>query len=210
MSNRRTAITVGILFIVQMILSAVGTSLIKAFTQGNPDKTPLTIGALLMVLSGVTVVGIGVLMYRVLKEVNQKLAFWYSVFRVMELAASAICGVYLLTHLKVVPNYMLWLYIPTGIGGLILTYLLFVSKLVPRAIAALGFIGYASLLLGVVVSFLGLFNMNKGSGQILLAPGGLFEVVFLPLWLITKGFTKDENDTGTTVNRMILKTGLVR
>jgi hypothetical protein len=30
--------------------------------------------------------------------------------------------------------------------------------------------------------------MNAGPGLALLAPGGLFEFVFLPIWLITKGF----------------------
>ena len=38
---------------------------------------------------------------------------------------------------------MLWIYVPTGLGGIVLTYLLFVSRLVPRAIAVLGLVGYA-------------------------------------------------------------------
>jgi hypothetical protein len=79
-------------------------------------------------------------------------------------------------------------YIPTGIGGLILTYLLFISKFVPRPIAVLGLIGYASLLLGVPLDLIGGLDMSEGAGLILLAPGGLFEFVFLPIWLITKGF----------------------
>jgi hypothetical protein len=33
-----------------------------------------------------------------------------------------------------------------------------------------------------------LLNMNEGAGLALLVPGGLFEVVFLPIWLIAKGF----------------------
>ena len=47
------------------------------------------------------------------------------------------CGVHLLVQLQVVPNHLLWVYVPTGLGGLILTYLLFVARLVPRPIAAL-------------------------------------------------------------------------
>src|SRR5438046_1184812 len=31
--------------------------------------------------------------------------------------------------------------------------------------------------------------MNDGPGLALLAPGGLFEAVVLPIWLIVKGFT---------------------
>ncbi|MFB4285972.1 DUF4386 family protein, partial [Nonomuraea sp. MTCD27] len=139
--------------------------------------------------SGLAVVGIGLLMYRILKGFNQKLALWYPVMRVIELAVSATCGVYLLTQLQAVPNTMLWVYIPTAIGGLVFTYLLFVSRIVPQPIAALGLIGYALLLLGVPLDLLGVLDMDAGAGMLLLAPGGLFEVLVLPIWLFAKGFT---------------------
>jgi hypothetical protein len=187
-SNRKTAVIVGILFFVQMITAMIGTSLIQAFTDGDPNRAPLTIGVLLMMCSGLAVVGIGLLMYPVLKAINKKLAVWYPVLRVTEFTVSAVCGMYLLAQLQVVPNHLLWVYIPTGIGGLIFTYLLFVSKVVPRPIAVLGLIGYAALLLGVPLDLLGALDMNNGPGLTLLAPGGLFEFVLLPLWLIAKGF----------------------
>ena len=142
MSRRKIAVAVGLLFFVQMITAMFGTSLIQAFVDGNPDQTPLTVGVLLMMCSGVAVVGIGVLMYQVLKSVNYRLALAYPVLRIIEFAVSASCGIYLLTQLEVVPNHPLRVYIPTGLGGLVLTYLLFVSRLVPRPIAVLGFVGY--------------------------------------------------------------------
>jgi hypothetical protein len=188
MSRRMIAVTVGILFIVQMVTAMAGTSLIQAFVDGDTARAPLTVGVLLMTCSGIAVVGIGLLMYQILKPVNQRLAFWYAALRIIEFAVSALCGVYLLTQLQVVPNHMLWVYIPTGIGGLILTYLLFVSRLVPRPIAILGLVGYALLSLGVPLDLLGVLDMNEGPGLVLLAPGGLFELVFLPIWLIAKGF----------------------
>ncbi|MFG1910689.1 DUF4386 family protein [Kribbella sp. NPDC048928] len=88
----------------------------------------------------------------------------------------------------VVPNHLLWVYIPTGIGGLILTYLLLTSGLVPRPIAALGFLGYFLLTAGVPLDLLGALDMGAGAGQLLLIPGGLFEFVLMPIWLIAKGF----------------------
>jgi hypothetical protein len=188
MSRRMIAVTVGILFIVQMVTAMVGTSLIQAFVDGDTERAPLTVGVLLMICSGIAVVGIGLLMYQVLKAVNQRLAFWYPALRIIEFTVSAVCGVYLLTQLQVVPNHLLWVYIPTGIGGLILNYLLFVSRLVPRPIAILGLVGYASLSLGVPLDLLGVLDMNEGPGLVLTAPGGLFELVFLPIWLIAKGF----------------------
>lgn len=188
MSRRKIAVTVGILFVVQMVTAMFGTSLIQAFVDGDTARAPLTLGVLLMMCSGVAVVGIGILMYQVLKDVNRRLAIWYPVLRIVEFAVSAACGVYLLTQLQVVPNHMLWVYVPTGIGGLVLTYLLFVSRLVPRPIAVLGIVGYAVLSLGVPLDLLGVLDMNAGLGLALLAPGGLFEVVVLPIWLIAKGF----------------------
>jgi hypothetical protein len=188
MSRRMIAVTVGILFLVQMVTAMVGTSFIQAFVDGDTERAPLTVGVLSMMCSGVAVVGIGLLMYPVLKAANQRLAFWYPVLRIIEFTVSTVCGVYLLTRLQVVPNHLLWVYIPTGIGGLILNYLLFVSRLVPRPIAILGLVGYASLSLGVPLDLLGFLDMNEGPGLVLLAPGGLFEFVFLPIWLIAKGF----------------------
>jgi hypothetical protein len=187
MSRRKIAVIVGLLFIVQMVTAILGTSMIQAFVDGETRAAP-TAGVLLMMCSGIAVVGIGLLMYRVLKEVNQRLAIWYPVLRIVEFTVSAACGVYLLNQLQVVPNHLLWVYVPTGVGGLILTYLLFVSRLVPRPIAVLGLIGYALLSLGVPLDLLGVLNMNEGPGQVLLVPGGLFEFVLIPIWLIAKGF----------------------
>jgi hypothetical protein len=189
MSRRKIAVTVGLLFFAQMATAMVGTSLISAFVSGNEARAPLTAGVLLMFCSGLAVVGIGVLMYRVLKDVNQKVARWYPALRVTEFAVSTVCGVYLLIQLQVVPNYLLWVYIPTGLGGLVLNHLLFVSRLVPRPIAVLGLVGYGLFSLGVPLDLLGVVDMNEGIGMLVLAPGFLFEFVVLPIWLIAKGFT---------------------
>jgi hypothetical protein len=187
MSRRTIAVVVGILFFVQMLTAMFGTSMIQAFVDGETADRP-TAGVLLMMCSGLAVVGIGLLMYQVLKDVNQRLAIWYPVLRIVEFAVSAACGVYLVTQLQVVPNHLLWVYIPTGIGGLILTYLLLVSRIVPRPIAVLGLVGYATFLVAVPLDLLGILNMNEGTGMLVLAPGGLFEFVVMPIWLIAKGF----------------------
>ena len=188
MSTRKIATTVGILFIAQMVTVMIGTTLIQAFVDGNTQRAPLTVGVLLMGCSGLAVVSIGLLAYQVLKRVNQKVARWYPALRITEFAVSTVCGAYLLIQLQVVPNYLLWVYIPTGIGGLVLNYLLFVSRLVPRPIAVLGLVGYGLFTLGVPLDLLGVLTMNESVGMLILAPGFLFELVVLPGWLIAKGF----------------------
>jgi hypothetical protein len=199
-SRRTTATVVGVLFVVQMVTAMVGTSLIEAFVDGDTDRASMTLGVLLMTGSGLAVVGIGLLMYPVLREVDPRLAVWYPVLRITECLVSAACGVYLLAESQVVPNHMLWIYVPTGAGGIVLTYLLLVSRLVPRAIALLGLVGYVLLTVGVPLDLLGVLDMSAGAGLLLVVPGGLFELVFLPIWLITKGFSAPRSVSGSATS----------
>lgn len=186
MSTRKIAVVVGLLFFVQMATAMVGTFQIDAFAQDG--GAPPRLGVLLMTVSGLAVVGIGLLMYQVLREVNPRLAIWYPVMRVIECAVSVALGVYLLARLEVFPDYLLWVYIPTGIGGLVLCHLLYVSRLVPRSIAVLGLVGYGLFTAAVPLDLLGVLDMNEGLGLLILVPGFLFEFAALPLWLIVKGF----------------------
>jgi hypothetical protein len=193
-SRRATATTVGALFVVQMVTAMFGTSLMQAFVDGAPDRVPATAGVVLMMCAGLAVVGIGLLMYPVLRDVNPRLAWWYPALRITECIVSATCGIYLLAYSQAVPNHLLWVYVPTGVGGIILTHLLLVSRLVPRAIALLGLMGYVFLTVGVPLDLLGILDMGAGAGMLLLVPGGLFEAVFLPAWLIGKGFRTNVGD----------------
>ncbi len=188
MSTRKLSIIIGVLFIVQMVTAMIGSALTQAFVAGDPDRTALTIGVLLMACSAVAVVAIGFLAYQVLKPFNKKLAMWYPAMRLVEFAVSTAGGIYLLATLQAVPNHMLWVYVPTAIGGVVFTYLLFVSRIVPQWIALLGLVGYAAFGLGTALDFMGVVDLNAGLGMVWLVPGGLFEVLALPMWLIAKGF----------------------
>ena len=184
----RLARSISVLFIVQIITAAVGVSFVQSFVDGDSNRTVLTIGALLMMFSGLVIAAIGVLLYRVLKFTNSRLAVWVPVIRSVECVVALAFGISLLTRLEAVPNHLLWVYVLAGAAGVILSYLLLTSRLVPWPIATLGFIGYALLLLGVPLDFAGIIDMNEGLGQALIIPGALFELVALPVWLIAKGF----------------------
>lgn len=71
-------------------------------------------------------------------------------------------------------------------GGLILNYLLFTLRIVPRPIAVLGLIGVCPALAVVPLDLLGAVEESSGAGFALLAPGGLYEFVILPIWLIAR------------------------
>lgn len=192
MSNRRAAIAISILFIIQVLTAAIGLSFVQSFIDGDPNRTALTIGVLLMMFSGVLIAAIGVLIYQVLKFTNKPLAAWVLTLRAIECVVAIAFGIYVLQNSQTVPNHLLWVYILAGAAGAIFSYLLLTSRLVPRPIAALGFIGYSLLLLGVALDFAGAIEINNGIGQLLIIPGALFEVIVLPTWLIAKGFKPPE------------------
>jgi len=126
-------------------------------------------------------------MFPILKLFNKRLALGYVIFRVIECTIIIVGGIYLLSLLKLMWKYEMIIFVFTALGGLIFSYLLFLSKLIPRYLSGLGIIGYAILFLGVTLNMFSLININGGAGMLIYLPGGLFEL-FLPLWLFVKGF----------------------
>ncbi len=187
-TNRKIAVFVGVLFLIATITYMTGSGLISSFfTDENPNKTSLVIGVLLEIACGVAVAGIGVLMFPILKMFNKRLALGYVIFRIIECALIIAAGIYMLSLLKLMWKYETIIFLFTGLGGLIFSYLLYQSNLIPRLLSVLGLIGYALLSIGVLLDLLGYFSMNTNAGMLLEIPGGLFEL-FLPVWLFVKGF----------------------
>jgi hypothetical protein len=79
------------------------------------------------------------------------------------------------------------IYILNGVASLLFCYLLYKSKLVPRFLSVLGFIGGAVLLIGTILDMLVLIDVNQGAGLLVVLLLGLFELI-LPIWLFVKGF----------------------
>ena len=195
-SHRKTAIIVGVLFLTSTVAFMLGSMSIQSyFIDKHPNINQLIIGVLLEVYCGVAVAGIGVMMFPILKKFNERLALGYVIFRIIECAIIIVSGIYLISLLKLIQDYDLMIYLFTGIGGLIFSYLLYQSKLVPRLISILGLIGYALLLTGTLLDMLGHVDLD-GAGMIVLLPGGLFEII-LPIWLIVKGFNPSAIASGS-------------
>jgi hypothetical protein len=187
-SIKLIAIIVGLLFLVSTITFMIGSNLIKSFLADEiQSKSTLILGVILEIICGVAVAGIGVLMLPILKMFNKRLAFGYVIFRVIECVIIIIGGIYLLSVLKLMWNYEMIVFVFTALGGLLFSYLLYQSKIIPRYLSGLGILGYAMLFLGVVLNMLDIFNINDGLGILIYLPGGLFEL-FLPIWLFIKGF----------------------
>jgi Domain of unknown function (DUF4386) len=185
-SDRKTAIVVGALFLSSTATFAVGSLLITAFFSGSSPTTLLVIGVLLEIYTGLAVAGIGFAMLPLLNQ-HQPLARAYLGLRVLECLTIIAFGIYMLITHQQIQNYAVYIYFFTAIGGIIFSYLLYVTKLIPRPLSGLGIAGYLVLLLGIPTALLGLADLNAGWGMVFFVPGGLFELI-LPLWLFVYGF----------------------
>jgi Domain of unknown function (DUF4386) len=137
--------------------------------------------------TGLAVAGIRLAMLPLLTPYHLHLARAYLVLRVLECVAIIGAGAYMLLAQRQVQHHDLLIYTFTATAGIIFSYLLYTSSLIPRPLAGLGMIGYLLLLLGIPSALLGLADLNTGWGMVFFAPGGLFELI-LPLLLFIKGF----------------------
>ena len=184
-----------------------------------PNRTQMIIGVLISFIIGLAVVGIAVFMFPILKKHNEPIALGYVGIRTAEFA---IILVYLISPLILITlsqeyvkagapdassfqtlgavliavRHWIWrlVYIINGVASLMLAYLLYQSKLIPRSISVLGLIGGAVLLAGTSLAMFGLIDVDQGAGMLVVLPGGLFELI-LPIWLIVKGFNSSAIDS---------------
>src|SRR4051812_14668124 len=191
-SVRRTARIVGVLFLAGYFAYGVG-SLIAMGIVRSDDRSGSTAlfvtAAALMLLNSAFVIGIGVLMFPILRPHNKAIAAGYLGTRIFEGVGLAI-GV---VSLIVVADSAAAIHANSasynvaeaglGIGSLFFCALLFRTGLVPRFLAAWGFIGYACFAGGNLLELFGV----AGAGLVSAIPGGLFELTF-GIWLIARGF----------------------
>ncbi len=218
---RRTAVLVGALFLISTATFIVSNALITPllgspnFLAAVADHSQLMIAATLIgLIEGIATVGIAVALYPILKRQHPALALGYAGMRIAELAIAAVGfglgGLLLVTLSATAANgansetlgtllvalrhwTLMLVYLYTAIGGLMLSYMLLRTRLVPRGLSVLGLIGYAALLLAAVLDMLGLIDLVAGPGLVWLVPGGLFELL-LPIWLFARGFNLTASD----------------
>jgi hypothetical protein len=178
----------------------------------SANENQVLIGGLFEFTMAVLIAGIPIFMYPILKKYNEALALGYVVFRTIEVVIFTVCAISLLTLLTLsqefviagVPDASYFQTLATlllavrewgggvfstivfSLSALMLNYILYRSKLIPRWLSGWGLIG-ATLYLGS--GFLPLIGHDPRSMIYLLmeAPLGLNEMVFA-VWLIIRGF----------------------
>jgi len=216
-SNRRTALAVGVLFLLTFITSigavfAYGPVLSDAnYITGAGSDSRVFFGAFLELLLIVTNIGCAVVLFPLLKRQNEGLALAYVAERLIEgtfiligllsllaivtlrqTAAGADTAT-LVTLGRMLRSIHDWTFLlgpsfADGIGtGLILGYLMYRSGLVGRRMALFGLIGGPLLVTAAVAVLLGIIPQGSTLQGIATAPEFIWEL-FLGLYLTFKGF----------------------
>ena len=173
----------------------------------SANSMMLAIGAILWLMAVAGDTAHGVLMFPILKQHSERIALGYLASRIVDAVFIAVFVLFILLQIPlgseylkaVVPNTFtlqalstlsiqanLYAYdigmIALGLAGLMLNYVFYRAKLVPRWIAVWGLVGYAIIFCGMVSEVMG-----SGLGLASSIPGGLWEA-FTGVWLIAKGF----------------------
>ena len=218
-SDRKTAIIVGILFIIGTvagILSAVVTGPVLSdpdiLVSVSANENQIIIGALLVLTMGFALAMVPVMLYPIFKKQNEALALGAVLFRgALEAVAyiAIVLSWFLLislsrnyvqagtpdaTYFHSLGNLILaagdWsnliLAIVFSLGALIIYFLFYQSKRIPRWLSAWGFIG---AIIYIAHPLLAMFDTKL---DVLFVPLAVQEMV-LAVWLIVKGFS--EGDT---------------
>jgi hypothetical protein len=217
-SARKTAVIVGSLFLISYLGVIVGGALLEPVINAPdylatvyPNKTQVVLGVLFEYLNAAAVVGIGAMLFPILRPHNEGLAVGYVGIRVVEAVASVLVSVSALPLIDLSREYIQagapdasyfqtlgvmaladrdWggqaLLVFFVLGGLILYYILYQSRLLPRFIPIWGFIAVVSVILANVLPTP---DMAEGfhPTQLLVLPIILNEL-FIAIWLIVKGF----------------------
>jgi hypothetical protein len=184
-------------------------------TSVFPRSATLISAALLWLVNDIGIIAIGVLMFPILKKQSESLALGYVAMRMFEsiflivgmifamlliplsqatiLAGAADVSPYqaIGSVLKQAQSWLMTVMqlVPLGLGGLILTILLFRGRLVPRWIAAVGIIGYGLLLPTALITLFGVFDtVPPAPGALLAFPVAIWEIIIMPIYLFARGF----------------------
>jgi hypothetical protein len=234
-SERRSAITVGVLYVAATAAGVLSKISLGSMPQGPgidaalaAHQNQVIVVAFFLLVMAVTVSGIAFMMYPILMQdadtkTKEGLSLWYvgsragegTVFVVAllgwfallalskEFAAAGAAGT---AGLQVAGNVLWTTYNYAWmlgqsvfcVGAVMLYYLLYVSKRVPRWISVWGLIGAPLMLIaGFSLVFTG--DPNSTFSSILYAPLGLQEMVFA-VWLIARGFNAPRASVGAVAS----------
>jgi hypothetical protein len=211
-SIRRTALVAGVLYLLTFVGSIPAALLLgpaqvdPSFTLGSIPEGQIRLAAVLELVNALACFGTAVAVFSVVKREHEGLALGFLATRMFEAATLGVGIVALLTIATLRENgapleavgpalaaIRFWtVTIGPGMAGfnaLMFGTLLYRSRLVPRAIPALGIVGAPLLISFVVATMLGVTGPGTIWQGIAVAPFFIWELV-VGLWMTFKGFDR--------------------
>src|SRR4028119_2049434 len=219
MNTEKIVRVTGVLFVITFITSIPPVLFLyrpllddPRYIVGGAADNGVYLGELLELILIVANIGTAVVLYPVVKRVNEILALGLVTARVVESAFIAVGVLSVLSMVTLRPEaaagadagsllavgqslvaVQSWTFLlgpgfVVGVGnGLILGYLMYRSALVPRGMAMLGLIAGPALLARFVGILFGVFEPLGVLGSLMVVPEFIWELS-LGIWLIVKGF----------------------
>ena len=185
------------------------------------NENRLLIGVLFELITAVAVAGTGIALFPIFREHNEALALGYAGGRLIEgvfIVVTAIGALSLLTlsreYVAGVPdvssfqtlgtvllaerdwNFLIGPNTLFSLNALIVSYLLYQSRLVPRFLSVWGLIGAPLILAASLLRVFGVITLFSPIAVLLALPIALNEMV-LAVWLIVKGFNSSAIASGS-------------
>ncbi|HET7438078.1 MAG TPA: DUF4386 domain-containing protein [Nitrospira sp.] len=208
---RKTALAAGVLYILTFVsiptLALYGPVKGANYILGPGPDTGVFFGGLLEIIVALACIGTAVTLYPIVKRQNEGVALGFVGARVLE-ASTLFAGVMCLLsvvslrqagagaealvtgHALVTMYDRMFLigqsFLP-AVNAVLLGSLLYQSRLVPRILPLIGFIGAALLVAGVIAILFGLIGQHAPSTALLAIPIALWEFS-LGVWLVLRGF----------------------
>jgi hypothetical protein len=216
-SNRRIAVVAGVFFIVAAVAAVVGLALYdpvlshpRFVVGGSAGDAPVLWGAFFEVLLAISVIGTAVTLFPVVRRQNEAIALGYVAGRIVEavvitvgiislvsvvtlrqqLAGAGGAGALTVGRALVAVHDWTFLFGPNlaiGLNTLMLAYLMYRSRLVPRAIPLIGLVGGPLVFVSGIGVLFGLYEQVSLAGAIAALPVAAWEMS-LAVYLIVKGF----------------------
>ncbi len=204
------------------------------YVLGNGADTRITLGALFEVILVIANIGTAVVLFPILKRQSESIALGFVASRTIE---SAIIIIGVISVLSVVTlrsdlagatgqeaaslvaistsliaihdwTFLLGPAFCSGFGnGLLLGYLMYRSRLVPRPMALFGVVGGPLLFASAIAVLFGVYGQTSGVASLLTLPEFIWEGS-LGIWLIVKGFQPSPIATAYDAERAAIEAEL--
>ncbi len=210
-SQRKISLSAGALYLLTFVsiptLSIYGPVKSADYILSAGPDTSAIIGGILEIIVALAGIGTAVVLFSVLKKQNEGLALGLVASRILEAGTIFVGVAFLLSivtlrqteaganalatsHALVILYDRIFLlgqsFMP-AVDDLLLGYLLYQSRLVPRELSLIGILGGPILLVGYFAVLFGLIGQHAPMTGLFAVPVALFEFS-LGIWLVVKGF----------------------